>query len=63
MEVTPIFFLTIAPSLYPNIIYKRLILIAVYCINPPITVFDFYLIPVLYSISTTYEDKAITNIL
>ena len=62
MEVTFIF-LTTALSLYPNIIYKRLILTAIYCINFPVTVFDFYLILVPYSVSTTYKDKAITNIL
>ena len=63
MEVTPIFFLTIAPSLYPNIIYKRLILIAIYCINLPVTIPNFYLILVLYLVNTTHKDKAITNIL
>ena len=56
-------FLIIAPSLCPNMIYKRLILITVHCINLPVTVFNFYLIPVLYLISTTYKDEAITNIL
>ena len=55
--------LTIAPSLCLNIIYKRLILIAVYCINFLVTVFNFYLILVLYLVSTTYKDKAIINIL
>ena len=56
-------FLTTAPSLYLNIIYKWLTLTAVYCINLLVTVFDFYLIPVPLLISTTYEDKATTNIL
>ena len=56
-------FLTLTPSLYPNIIYKRLILTAVYYINFLVTVFNFYLIPVLYLVSTTYEDEAIINIL
>ena len=56
-------FLTTAPSLYPNMIYKRLILTAVYYINLLVTIFDFYLILVLYSVSTTYKDKAITNTL
>jgi hypothetical protein len=56
-------FLTTALSLYPNIIYKWLILIAIYYINLPVTIFDFYLIPVLYPVSTTYKDKAIINIL
>ena len=44
-------------------IYKQLTLIAVYCINFLVTVFNLYLIPVLYLISTTYKDKATTNIL
>ena len=62
MEVTPIF-LTTAPSLCLNIIYKWLILTAIYYINLPVTVSDFYLTLVPYLISITYEDKAITNIL
>ena len=62
MEVTFIF-LTTALSLCLNIIYKWLILTAVYCINLLVTVFNLYLIPVLHLVSTTYEDKAITNIL
>ena len=62
VKVTFIFLIT-ALSLYPNIIYKRLILVAVYCINSPVTVPDFYLILVLYPVSTTYKDEAITNIL
>ena len=56
-------FLTTAPSLYLNMMYKRLTLIAIYCIDLPVTIFNFYLILVLYLISTTYKDKAITNIL
>ena len=56
-------FLTTAPSLCLNIIYKQPILIAVYYINLPVTVPNFYLIPVPHPVSTTYEDKAITNIL
>ena len=62
VEVTSIF-LTTAPSLYLNIIYKRLTLIAIYCINLLVTVSDFYLIPIPYPASTTYKDKAIINIL
>ena len=62
MEVTSTF-LTTAPSLYPNMIYKWLTLTAVYYINFPVTVPNFYLIPVLYLVSTTYKDKTITNIL
>ena len=62
IKVTFIFLITTL-SLYPNIIYKRLILTAVYYINFLVTVFNFYLILVPYLISTTYEDKAITNTL
>ena len=62
MEVT-FTFLTTALSLCLNIIYKRPTLIAVYCINFLVTIFNFYLTPVPYLVSTTYEDKAITNIL
>ena len=56
-------FLTTAPSLYLNIIYKQLRLTAIYYINLLVTVSDFHLTPVPYLISTTYKDKAITNIL
>ena len=56
-------FLTTAPSLYLNMIYERLILTAIYCINLLVTVFNFYLIPVPHLVSITYEDKAIINIL
>ena len=35
--------LTTAPSLYLNIIYKRLILTAIYYIDFLVTIFDFYL--------------------
>ena len=56
-------FLTTAPFLYLNMIYKQLILIAVYCINLLVTVSDFHLIPVLHPVSTTYEDEATINIL
>ena len=49
-------FLTIAPSLCLNIIYKQLILTAIYYT-------DFHLIPVPYSVSTTYKNEAITYIL
>ena len=44
-------------------IYKWLILAAVYYINFLVTVSNFYLFPALYLVSTTYKDKAITNIL
>ena len=56
-------FLTTAPSLYLNIIYKQLTLIAIYYINFLVTIPNFYLIPVLHPVSTTHEDEAITNIL
>ena len=44
-------------------IYKRPTLTAVYYINFPVTIPDFYLIPVPHLVSTTYKDKAITNTL
>ena len=62
IKATPTF-LIIALSLYLNIIYKQPTLIAVYYINLPVTVSNFYLIPVPYSVSTTYKDEVIINIL
>ena len=62
VEVTPISPIT-ASSLCPNMIYKRPMLTAVYCINLPVTIFNFYLILALRPISTTYKDEVITNIL
>ena len=62
VEVTFIF-LTTALSLCPNIIYKRLTLTAIYYINFLVTVPNLHLILVLYLVSTTYKDKAITNTL
>ena len=56
-------FLIITPSPCPNMIYERLILIAIYCINFLVTVLNFYLTPVLYLVSTTYKDEAIIDIL
>ena len=56
-------FLTTTPSLCLNIIYKQPILTAVYYINFLVTVPDFYLIPILYLVSTTHKDEAIINIL
>ena len=38
-------------------------LIAIYYIDFPVTVSDFYLIPVLYPVSTIYKDEATTDIL
>ena len=62
MEVAPTF-LTTAPPLYLNTIYKQLILVAIYHINLPITVPNLYLVLALYLISTIYKSKAITHIL
>ena len=62
VEVTLTSLIT-SPSLYLNMIYKRLMLIAVYHINFLVTVSNFHLIPVPHPVSTTYEDKAITNTL
>ena len=62
MEVIFIF-LTTTPSLYLNIIYERLILAAVYRINFPVTIFNFYPILAPHLVSTTYEGKAIANTL
>ena len=56
-------FLTTALSLYPNTIYKRLTLAAVYRTNLLVTVFNLYPIPAPHLVSTTYEGEAITNIL
>ena len=44
-------------------IYKWLTLTAIYYINFLITIPNFYLILVLYPVSTAYKDKAITNTL
>ena len=52
-------FLATAPSLYLNIIYKQLTLIAIYYLNFLVTIFNFYLIPAPYLINTIYEDKAL----
>ena len=62
IEVTFIF-LTTTPSLCLNMIYEWLILITVYRINLLVTIFNFYLIPVLYLVNTTYKDEVIINIL
>ena len=62
MEVT-FTFLTTAPPLYLNMIYKQPILTAVYYINLLVTVPNFYLIPVPHLVSTTYKDEVIINIL
>ena len=56
-------FLTIAPSPYLNIIYEWLTLTAIYYIDFPVTIPNLYLIPVPHLVSTTYKDKAITDIL
>ena len=62
MEATPTS-LTTAPPLYLNIIYKQLILTAVYHTNLLVTVPNLYLVLALYLVNTTYKDKAITNVL
>jgi hypothetical protein len=61
MEVAPTS-LTTTPPLYLNIIYKRLILTAVYCINLLVTVSNLYLVLAPYLVSTTYKDKVTTNV-
>ena len=58
MEVAPIS-LAITLSLYPNTIYEQLILIAIYRINLPVTVFDFYLFPAPHLVNTIYKNKAL----
>ena len=40
-------------------IYKQLILTAVYYINLLVTISNFYLVPALYLVNTIYEDKAL----
>jgi len=62
VEVTPTS-LTTAPPLCLNIIYEQLILTAVYSTNLLVTVPNLYLVLALYLVSTTYKDKAITDIL
>ena len=62
IEVAPTSLTTTLP-LYLDIIYKRLILIAVYYINLPVTIPNLYLVLALYLVSTTYKDKATTNVL
>jgi hypothetical protein len=62
MEVAPTSPTTALP-LCLNIIYKQLILTAVYRINLPVTVPNLYLVLALYLVSTIYKDKAPTNIL
>ena len=37
-------------------------LVTVYYINPPVTVPDLYLALAPYLVSTTYKDKAITDV-
>ena len=62
MEVAPTS-LTTALSFYSNVIYKRPTLAVIYCINPLVTIPNFHLVLALYLISTTYKDKAITDML
>jgi hypothetical protein len=61
MEVAPTS-PTTTPSLYPNIIYERLILTAVYRIDLLVTVPDLYLVPAPYLVSTTYKDEVTTDV-
>ena len=58
MEVT-LTFLTTALSLYLNIIYKWLILIAIYYINFLVTVPDLYLVLAPYLVNIICKDKAL----
>jgi hypothetical protein len=62
MEVAPTSLTTTLP-LYLNIIYKQLILIAVYRIDLPVTIPNLYLVLALYLVSTIYKDKALTDVL
>ena len=62
MEVIFIF-LTTAPSLCLNMIYKWPTLAAVYCINLLVTAPNFYLAPAPHLVSTIYEDEVLINIL
>jgi hypothetical protein len=62
MEATPTS-LTTTPPLYLNIICKQLTLTAVYRTDLLVTAPDLYLVLALYLVSTTYKDKALTNIL
>ena len=55
--------LTTASPLYLNIIYKQLILTAVYHTNLLVTIPNLYLVLALYLVNTTYKDKALTNAL
>jgi hypothetical protein len=58
MEVIPTS-LTTALSLFPNTIYKWLILAAVHYIDLLVTVPNLYLVLALYLISTIYKDEAL----
>ena len=62
MEITPTS-PTTAPSLYPDVIYKRLTLAAIHRIDPPVTILNLYLVPALYLVNTTYKDEVIINML
>jgi len=55
--------LVVALSFSIKIIYKQLILAAIHCTNPPITVLNFYLVPALNLISIIYKDEVITDVL
>jgi len=62
MEVAPTSPIT-APPLCPNANYERLILAAVYRIDPLVTVSNLHLVLAPHPVSTTYKDEAITNML
>jgi len=62
MEVTPTS-LTTTLSPYSNAIYKRPTPVAIYRINPPVTVLNLYLVSALYLVSTIYKNKATTDTL
>jgi len=44
-------------------IYERLTLTAIYCIDLPVTVPNLYLVLALRLVSTIYEDKALIDAL
>ena len=61
VEVAPTSLITTLPP--SKKIYKQLTLVAVYYTDLLATNPNLYLAPTLHLISTTYEDKVITNIL
>ena len=55
--------LTTALSPYPNANYERPTLAAIYRINPLVTVPNLHLVLAPHLVSTTYKDKATTDML